>query len=136
MRDAMVVLEPSNKSAFSLVTLESGVVQLLCESPADRSAWAESIEGNIGALEEAVEAASQLQSRCDSFLDEQERMFVEQEALSSRIAAAQARVPQPNITLDYDFKAILAAAKDAQATGKKGSYVQGRVQSVFTLGKK
>ena len=141
LRDAMVVGESSDKSAISIITVELGTLHLVCDPPSDRALWIEAIEANVGALEEAVEAAA-LKSHAlsDHILDEQERMFMEQEALNDRMAAAQGRAAhaQPALAnpLDYDFKAIIAAARDAQATGKKGSYVQGKVQSVFSWGKK
>jgi hypothetical protein len=142
LRDAMVVEESSNNCALSIITVELGTLHLLCDSVAERAAWTEAIEANVGALEEAVEAAAlKHHVPSDSVLDEQERMFMEQEALSDRMAAAQGvandsrHAPLFN-PVDYDFKAIIAAARDAQATGKKGSYVQGKVQSVFTWGKK
>jgi hypothetical protein len=141
LRDAMVVEESSNKCAISIITVEFGTLHLLCDSAAERATWMESIEANVGALEEAVEAAAlKSQTVSDSVLDEQERMFQEQEDLSARMAAAQGLPKSQPATLynplDYDFKAIIAAARDAQATGKTGSYVQGKVQSVFTWGKK
>ncbi len=142
LRDAMVVEESSNKCAISIITVEFGTLHLLCDSAAERATWMESIEANVGALEEAVEAAAlKTQTVSDSVLDEQERMFQEQEDLSARMAAAQGLPAQSKPAtlynpLDYDFKAIIAAARDAQATGKTGSYVQGKVQSVFTWGKK
>jgi hypothetical protein len=142
LRDAMVVAETSNKSAISIITVEFGTLQLLCDSNAERQAWMEAIEGNVGALEEAVEAAASVShTLSDSVMDEQERMFMEQEALNDRVAAAQGRSANPRPAAlenyaEYDFKAIIAAAKDAQATGKKGSYVQGKVQSIFSWGKK
>ena len=114
----------------------------MCESAAERFSWMEAIEGNVGAIEEAVEAAAlSSHAHSDSVMDEQERMFMEQEALTGRMAAAQGRTtkPQPAPVInpvDFDFKSIIAAAKDAQATGKKGSYVQGKVQPMFAGSKK
>jgi hypothetical protein len=141
LRDAMVVGEPSNRCAISIITVEFGTLQLECDSHAERQAWMEAIEGNVGALEEAVEAAALgFHDLSDSVLDEQEKMFMEQEALNERMAAAQGRSnPRPASSgdpVEYDFKAIIAAAKDALATGKTGSYVKGKVQSVFSRGKK
>lgn len=142
LRDAMAVAEPSNKCAISIITVEFGTLQLECASHAERQAWMEAIEGNVGALEEAVEAAgSGSRILSDSVLDEQEKMFMEQEALNERMAAAQGRSANPPPAslgdhVEYDFKAIIAAAKDALATGKTGSYVKGKVQSVFSRGKK
>ena len=142
LRDAMVVGEPSNRCAISIITVEFGTLQLECDSHAERQAWMEAIEGNVGALEEAVEAAaSGSHDLSDSVLDEQEKMFMEQEALNDRMAAAQGRSTNPRPAalsdpVEYDFKAIIAAAKDALATGKTGSYVQGKVQSIFSRGKK
>jgi hypothetical protein len=138
LRDAMVVAEPSSKCAMSIITVEFGTVHLECDSESDRAAWMEAIEGNVGALEEAAEA-EELQHRhlSEAVLDEQERMFLEQEALADRMASAQgAAKAQPVDLADYDFKAIIAAANDAMATGKKGSYVKGKVQAVFSWGKK
>ena len=138
----MLVAESSNNCAISIITVERGTLHLICDSAADRSAWMEAIDGNVGAIEEAVEAAAlSSHAHSDTVLDEQERMFMEQEALTGRMAAAQGRTTQPQpapaaTPVDYDFKAIIAAARDAQATGKKGSYVQGKVQSMFAGSKK
>jgi hypothetical protein len=140
LRDAMVVAEPSNKRAISIITVEFGTLHLECDSESDRSAWLEAIEGNVGALEEAAEVEEfNHQHLSESVLDEQERMFLEQEALSDRMAAAQGAAKSPPVLGnpgDYDFKSIVAAARDAEATGKKGSYSKGKVRSIFSFGKK
>jgi hypothetical protein len=141
LRDAMVVAEPSSKCAISIITVDFGTLHLVCDSEIERAAWLEAIEGNVGALEEAAEAEElHHQHLSESVLDEQERMFLEQEALNDRMAAAQgaakARHAPAGDPVDYDFKAIIAAANDAMATGKKGSYVKGKVQSIFSWGKK
>ena len=141
LRDAMVVAEPSSKCAISIITVEFGTLHLECESESERAEWLEAIEGNVGALEEAAEAEElHHQQLSEAVLDEQERMFLEQEALADRMAAAQgvvkAQAALSGDPVDYDFKAIIAAANDAMATGKKGSYVKGKVQSIFSWGKK
>ena len=142
LRDAMLVAESSNNCAISIITIERGTLHLMCDSASERVLWMEAIEGNVGAIEEAVEAAALSSNvHSDSVIDEQERMFMEQEALTGRMATAQGRTmtPQPAPLanpVDFDFKAIIAAAKDAQATGKKGSYVQGKVQPMFAGSKK